>query len=104
MEGCFLRSDDSMYKYKELEGFIGPGPIGDAWYDDCVDIARDILTEFSSEDWDELSNNILSKPTIWQMKLLDCLENEHNEGELAPRKTAVPSQSRNCCLANRSFL
>lgn len=68
--------------YKELDNLISADTTVDSWYDDGCVIAREILSGFSTSDWDELSNQVLSKPIDWQRKLAYCLDNECNEHEL----------------------
>jgi len=67
--------------YKELDTLLSANTTVDSWYDGCV-IANEILAEFSSSDWEELSNQVLSKPVEWQRKLAYCLDNECNMYEL----------------------
>lgn len=47
----------------------------------CI-IAGEILLKFSLSDWDELSNQVLSKSIEWQRKIAYCLDNQCNEHEL----------------------
>lgn len=71
-----------MYMYKELDNLLSADTTVDSWYDDGCVIANEILAEFSPSDWDELSNQVLSKPVEWQRKLAYCLDNECNMYEL----------------------
>lgn len=68
--------------YKELDKFISEETTVDSWYDDGFSIAQDMLTQFSGNDWKELSYCVLSKPLEWQKKLIYCLDNEILEEEL----------------------
>ncbi|WP_291562586.1 MULTISPECIES: hypothetical protein [unclassified Clostridium] len=68
--------------YKDLDNFLYEETTINSWYNDGFLIAQDMLTQFSSEDWEELSKNILSKPLEWQKKLIYCLDNDINENEL----------------------
>ncbi|MBE6034657.1 MAG: hypothetical protein E7222_08165 [Clostridiales bacterium] len=68
--------------YKELDKFLSEETTIDSWYDDGFSIAQDILSEFSEDDWEELSNCVLSKPLEWQKKLVYCLDNEIIDEEL----------------------
>lgn len=54
----------------------------DSWYDDGFSIAQDILNQFSNDDWQELSNEVLKKDLDWQKKLVYCLDNQVIEEEL----------------------
>lgn len=68
--------------YKELDNLLATDTTVDSWYDDGCVIASEMLTAFSPSDWDELSNQVLSKPIDWQKKLAYCLDNECNVLEL----------------------
>ncbi|KHL92739.1 hypothetical protein QW71_27840 [Paenibacillus sp. IHB B 3415] len=68
--------------YKELDNLLATDTTVDSWYDDGCVIASEMLTEFNPSDWDELSNQVLSKPIDWQKKLAYCLDNECNVLEL----------------------
>jgi hypothetical protein len=68
--------------YKELDNLLSADTTVDSWYDDGCVIASEILSEFSPNDWKELSNKVLSKPVEWQRKLAYCLDNKCNEHEL----------------------
>lgn len=68
--------------YKELDTLLSADTTIDSWHDDGCVIANEILAEFSSSDWEELSNQVLSKPVEWQRKLAYCLDNECNMYEL----------------------
>lgn len=62
--------------YKGLDNLLSADTTVDSWYDDGCVIVREMLSEFSPSDWDELSNQVLSKPVDWQRKLAYCLDNE----------------------------
>lgn len=68
--------------YKELDNLLSADTTVDSWYDDGCVIASEILADFVPRDWDELSNQVLSKPIDWQRKLAYCLDNECNVYEL----------------------
>ncbi|MBP2112109.1 hypothetical protein [Paenibacillus silagei] len=68
--------------YKELDNLLCADTTVDSWYDDGCVIASEILSDFDPRDWDELSNQVLSKPIDWQRKLAYCLDNECNVYEL----------------------
>ncbi|WP_336046385.1 hypothetical protein [Solibacillus ferritrahens] len=68
--------------YKELDNLLSADTTVDSWYDDGCTIAGEILLEFSLSDWDELSNQVLSKSIEWQRKIAYCLDNQCNEHEL----------------------
>jgi len=41
--------------YKDLDNFLYEETTINSWYNDGFLIAQDMLTQFSSEDWEELS-------------------------------------------------
>lgn len=68
--------------FKELDNLLSADTTVDSWYDDGCVIASEILSEFSPSDWDELSNQVLSKPIEWQRKIAYCLDNKCSVHEL----------------------
>ncbi|MBG9911267.1 hypothetical protein ABD83_07320 [Bacillus xiamenensis] len=67
--------------YIELNKLLSADTTVDSWYDDGCLIASEILSDFSLNDWEELSNQVLNKPIEWQRKIAYCLDNECNEYE-----------------------
>ena len=68
--------------YNELDELLSEETTVDSWYDDGFSIAQDILNQFSSYDWQELLNEVLSKDLDWQKKLVYCIDNQSIEEEL----------------------
>ncbi|WP_241257950.1 hypothetical protein [Bacillus sp. 3a] len=68
--------------FRELDILLSADTTVDSWYDDGCLIASEILSDFSLNDWEELSNQVLNKPIEWQRKIAYCLDNECNEYEL----------------------
>ena len=68
--------------YNELDELLLEETTVDSWYDDGFSIAQDILNQFSNDDWQELSNEVLKKDLDWQRKLVYCLDNQVIEEEL----------------------
>lgn len=68
--------------YKELDELLLEETTVDSWYDDGFSIAQDILNQFSSDDWQELLNEVLNKDLDWQKKLVYCIDNQGIEEEL----------------------
>lgn len=68
--------------FRELDNLLSADTTVDSWYDDGCLIASEILSDFSLNDWEELSNQVLNKPIEWQRKIAYCLDNECNEYEL----------------------
>ncbi|MED0867247.1 hypothetical protein [Bacillus safensis] len=68
--------------FRELDNLLSADTTVDSWYDGGCLIASEILSEFSLNDWEELSNQMLNKPIEWQRKIAYCLDNECNEYEL----------------------
>lgn len=60
--------------YKDLDNLLSAETSVDSWYDDGCMIASEILSEFSTGDWEELARNVLTKPLEWQKKLTYCLD------------------------------
>ncbi len=68
--------------YKDLDNLLSAETSVDSWYDDGCMIASEILSEFSTEDWQELARNVLTKPLEWQKKLAYCLDSNCTNYEL----------------------
>ncbi|MBG9819702.1 hypothetical protein ABE33_13670 [Bacillus safensis] len=68
--------------FRELDNLLSADTTVDSWYDGGCLIASEILSDFSLNDWGELSNQVLNKPIEWQRKIAYCLDNECNEYEL----------------------
>ncbi|MCY7482167.1 MULTISPECIES: hypothetical protein [Bacillus] len=68
--------------FRELDNLLSADTTVDSWYDGGCLIASEILSDFSLNDWEELSNQMLNKPIEWQRKIAYCLDNECNEYEL----------------------
>ncbi|MGG3891372.1 hypothetical protein [Metabacillus fastidiosus] len=68
--------------YRELDNLISAHTTEDSWYDDGCIIAGEILSEFSSKDWEELLSKVLTKPLEWQKKLAYCMDSSCNMYEL----------------------
>ena len=68
--------------FEELNNLLMENVTEDAWYDDGCVIAKDILSEFSEDDWNCLKDVILSRNSEWQKKIVYCLDNQLIEEEL----------------------
>ena len=68
--------------YRELDTLLSADTTEDSWYDDGCIIASEILSEFSKQDWEELSSKVLTKSIDWQKKLAYCMDNDNNIDEL----------------------
>ncbi|MBM6618978.1 hypothetical protein [Bacillus suaedaesalsae] len=68
--------------YKDLDNLISAETTIDSWYDDGCIIASEILSKFSSSDWEELVSKVLTKPLEWQKKLAYCMDSSCNIYEL----------------------
>ncbi|KSV57890.1 hypothetical protein ASU35_03645 [Acetivibrio ethanolgignens] len=69
-----------MSKIKKSTVF--PDLWSDSWYDDGFHIAQSIMNDFSKDDWEKLSNDILNKDLEWKKKLVYCLDNQIIQEEL----------------------
>jgi len=68
--------------YRELDNLLSEESTIDSWYDDGFLIEQNIMNDFSGKDWEELSNDVLSKDVEWQKKLVYCLDNQIIQEEL----------------------
>ena len=68
--------------YEELDTLLTQETTEDSWYDDGYLIARDIMNEFESEDWNQLLENVESKNLDWKKKLAYAIDNQLIEEEL----------------------
>ncbi|MGZ0087248.1 hypothetical protein ACWNXI_17240 [Caldibacillus thermoamylovorans] len=48
--------------YKELDTLLSADTTVDSWCDEGFVLASEILSKFSPNDWEDLSNQVLSKP------------------------------------------
>ena len=62
--------------YRELDNLLSEKSTIDSWYDDGFLIAQNIMNDFSKDDWEKLSNDVLNKDLEWQKKLVYCLDNQ----------------------------
>ncbi len=68
--------------YNELDKYLlGYLPM-DYWYDEGVDIAREIISDFKECDWKMLLEEISNKDIEWKKKIAYCLYNCDNKHEL----------------------
>ncbi|MBH5317201.1 hypothetical protein I6N90_05180 [Paenibacillus sp. GSMTC-2017] len=51
----------------------------DYWYDSGFEFAREMLAKFNHDDWTKLSENVLSKPTDWQIRFAYCADSDLND-------------------------
>lgn len=69
--------------YKELDILLTDFQDADNyWYDVGCLTAEKIIPMFKQEDWNELSDDLLTKSLGWQKKLAYCLGNGSNLEEL----------------------
>jgi len=68
--------------YKELDNLLLAETTIDSWYDEGFLIAQNIMNDFSENDWEKLSNDVLNKDLEWQKKLVYCLDNQIIKEEL----------------------
>lgn len=65
--------------YKELDGYLSVFFTDDYWYDEGFQIAREMLEEFSDNDWENLLSDILSKSIDWQVRFAYCVDSDIND-------------------------
>ncbi|PZD93115.1 hypothetical protein DNH61_24875 [Paenibacillus sambharensis] len=68
--------------HRELDDLLSGETSVDSWYDYGCIIASEILSEFSLEDWEELSKSVANMPLAWQRKLAYCMDSSCNMHEL----------------------
>lgn len=68
--------------YEELEKYLLGYLPANYWYDEGVDIAQDILSNFENEDWKKLLQQLSDQDTEWKKKLAYCLYNDGNKYKL----------------------
>ncbi len=52
------------------------------WEDTTRDDTIEILHSFTEEDWQKLFQELPTKSTMWQKRLVDCIISEDNQNEL----------------------
>ena len=52
------------------------------WYDEGVEIAQDIISNFTDKDWEQLLKKLPKQNMEWKKKLAYCLYNDKNKYEL----------------------
>ena len=52
------------------------------WEDTTRDDTIEILHSFTEEDWQKLFQELPTKSTMWQIRLVDCIISEDNQNEL----------------------
>ena len=70
------------FMYNELDDLLSEQAVIDSWYDDGFLIAQDIMDEFTNDDWQQLSEEVLKKDLEWQKKIVYCLDNRLIQEEL----------------------
>ncbi|WP_422659850.1 hypothetical protein ACK8P5_04815 [Paenibacillus sp. EC2-1] len=69
--------------YKELDTLLTDFQDADNyWYDVGCLTAEKLITMFKQKDWNELSDDLLTKSLGWQKKLAYCLGDDSNFEEL----------------------
>ena len=67
--------------YDELNKYLSGYFTIDYWYDEGVDIAREIISEFKESDWKMLLEEISKKDVEWKKRISYCLYNCDNKYE-----------------------
>ncbi|MCI8429874.1 MAG: hypothetical protein HFI16_06400 [Lachnospiraceae bacterium] len=67
--------------YDELNKYLSGYFTIDYWYDEGVDIAREIISEFKESDWKMLLEEISKKDVEWKKRIAYCLYNYDNKYE-----------------------
>lgn len=94
--------------YCEFDEYLMGYFSDDYWYDEGFSIARELLSEFSDDDWLKLQNEVLMKDIEWQKKLAYCIDNTSKACELEILlilSTVKDNELFNMCVDSlRSFL
>lgn len=67
--------------YDELNKYLSGSFNVDYWYDEGVDIAREIIYKFKESDWKILLEEISKKDVEWKKRIAYCLYNCDNKYE-----------------------
>ncbi len=68
--------------YDELEKYLLGYLPSNYWYDEGVDIAQDIISNFTDDDWKLLLERLSKQDIEWKKKLAYCLYDDNNKYEL----------------------
>ena len=94
--------------YNEFDKYLLGYFTDDYWYDEGFTIARDMLSEFSDNDWLKLQEEVLKKNIEWQKKLAYCIDNTSKMYELEillTLSTVKDNELFNICIDSlRSFI
>ena len=62
--------------FKSLDDLLSQEVTEESWYDDGFLIAKDIMNDFTANDWEELADNIDDKDIEWKKKLIYSVDNQ----------------------------
>jgi len=65
--------------YEGFDDYLSGEFTADYSYDEGFSIAREMLEEFDSNDWEKLLNALLSKSTDWQIRYTYCVDSDIND-------------------------
>ena len=68
--------------YDKLEKYLLGYLPSNYWYDEGVDIAQDIISNFTDDDWKLLLERLSKQDIEWKKKLAYCLYDDNNKYEL----------------------
>lgn len=68
--------------FRNLDGLLSYNDTMDYWYDEGFRHAREILADFSDDDWKSLYAIILSRSTDYQKKLIYCFDGTDEAHEI----------------------
>ncbi|WP_024347008.1 hypothetical protein [Lacrimispora indolis] len=94
--------------YNEFDKYLLGYFTDDYWYDEGFSIAREMLSEFSDDDWLKLQDELMEKDIDWQKKLAYCIDNTSKMYELETLltlSTVKDNELFNICIDSlRSFI
>ncbi len=64
--------------YQKLEDYLSGYFYADYWYDEGVDIAQNIISNFTKQDWEQLQNQLSKQTVEWKKRLAYCLYDTTN--------------------------
>lgn len=68
--------------YDELEKYLLGYLPANYWYDEGVDIAQDMISNFKDDDWKQLLEQLSKQDIEWKKKLAYCLNDGSNRYEI----------------------
>lgn len=68
--------------YNDFEKYLSGYLPTNYWYDEGVDIAQDMISDFKDDDWNQLLKRLCKQNIEWKKKLAYCLYDDGNKYQL----------------------